>query len=330
MIARRLGAVLAAAALIVGAVFARRALDDEDAAADDDPPVDVVPTTLLCITELRAACLAVAADHPELEVTVEDAGRTLDRLAVLADPDEASLWATLEPFPAMVDVLRTTGGLALIEADVAPIAATRTAIALPSGARDDLLLAECADGALWRCVGDAAGVAWTEIGSDTDLGTVRPALGDVESSASALASFAAAMAGYFDDPDISRTRWEADPDFVGWLRPLARAVRTDQLSAGTPLATMVTRRGALDVAATTDAEAADVRASGQAFDIQYPEPSMWVEAVLAVPAGVAAPDDLATDLTAALTTWTPTDQAGTALPDAGTMIALRTLWGDAT
>ena len=96
---------------------------------------------------------------------------------------------------------------------------------------------------------------------------------------------------------------------------------------------MVTRPSALDVAATTVAEQAALGANGERFDASYPEPSMWLEAVLAVPEGSAVPDDVAavaSDSARPPQRGTPASAATQALPGASTMLALRALWQEAT
>jgi hypothetical protein len=140
------------------------------------------------------------------------------------------------------------------------------------------------------------------------------------------------VAGYFGTPSISRTAWEADPAFIPWLRRLADAVSPSALSAGTPLATMVTRAGALDIAATTAAERTALGATADRYDASYPEPSMSVEAVVAVPGGIAVPDDVAAIATATLVDsgWDAAAADDESLPSASTMLALRTLWQEAT
>jgi hypothetical protein len=321
--------------LIVGALALRRSVLDDD--ADDPPTGSTVATTiapseageLVCATELAAVCRAVAADHPELAVRVEDAGTTLDALAALPDGEAAPLWVTIQPYPAMVDTLRGTSRQPLA-ATVEPLGASQLAIASPDDGRADVLVASCATDPLWSCIGRWAGTPWTDIGGEAAWRTVRPSLGIVERDAVALASFAAAVAGYFGTPQVSRNTWEADPAFVPWLRRLAGAVDESVLSGGTPLATMATRAGSLDIAATTDAELAGL--GGDRFAVNYPEPSMWVEAVLAVPDGAAAPDGLAAEAAAALAAagWGAADTAAASVPGASTMIALRELWRQAT
>ena len=175
---------------------------------------------------------------------------------------------------------------------------------------------------------------WTDLGGEPAWGTVRPSLGDVDRQAVALASFAAAVAGYFGTARhhaarTGRPTRRSSP----WLRRLSGAVDASALSAGTPLATMATRAGALDIAATTDAERGRLL-GGDRFEVNYPEPSMWVEAVLAVPDGAAAPDDLdggdRRDGARRGRLGRPPTAATQSLPGATTMLALRTLWQEAT
>ena len=91
-------------------------------------------------------------------------------------------------------------------------------------------------------------------------------------------------------------------------------------------------RPALDVAASSEAEVATVAAGQQRFEVSYPEPSMWLQAVLAVPEAVNLPDDLLAEVTTAATAagWAAPATAEQPLPSATTMLGLRALWQDAT
>lgn len=197
--------------------------------------------------------------------------------------------------------------------------ATSRATALTSG---------CAGDALWTCLGNNAGAPWTDLGGETSWGTVRPALGDVADSALGLASFAAAVAGYTGVDAPTAFDWESDSSFIGWVRRLVRQSERAPDTAGTPLRTMATRASALDVAATAGYELAALGTSGDRFELVYPQPDMWLQAVIAVPAGVAAPADLASGAIDALSAagWDARDAATTPLPSASTMLALRALW----
>ena len=333
MTAKRIGAVLVAAALIVIALVVRRTvLDDDDAEAGPSTVATTAPPTaateLVCATELAAACQAVKTDHPELTVRVEPAGTTLDGLADPARP--APLWATIEPFPEMADVLRTNDPVGYT---TEPLASSQLTLALPTGGKSAALGAACTTPHVWACIGDIAGDAWSDYGGEASFGRIRPSLGRVDREALALASFAAAVAGYTGSPAINAGALGDDLDFRTWLRRLA-GDDPSSLSGGTPLATMVTRAGSLDIAAT---DVADVQVlfdsrDDLTLDLVYPNPQMWVVAVLAVPPGAAAPDGLAADLTTELDAagWDAPGDAAQSVPDATTMVALRELWRSAT
>ena len=190
----------------------------------------------MCASELAAPCRALGERFPELDVRVEPAGTTLDALPIRSAP--APLWATLQPFPEMVDVLRPHDPVGYT---TEPLAASQLTIATAGGSgRSDALGSGCEGDALWACIGAHAGAPWTELGGDPSLGTIRPSVGLVEREAVALASFANAVAGYFGTPDVDPAAF-GDASFLAWLRRLAGAVHGSAISAGTPLATMVTQ-----------------------------------------------------------------------------------------
>jgi hypothetical protein len=325
---RRAFAVAVAAALVVGAFFIRRDViegDDDGGTSHGDAAEELV-----CVPELAAVCQQLEAGGTDLRVTVEDAGATLDRLAVVEATD-APLWLTVEPYPAMVDSIRAGARTDPVAFTTTSLGASPLGVALPSDEHLAVLEAACASDPLWRCIGDNAGMSWSELGGSAAWGTVRPAFGDVEDSALGLASFAHSVAGYFGDAEISRTRWEADPDFITWLRRLTDTASGVSLSGGSALRTMATRPSALDIAATAGFELAALDADGQRFAPNYPAPEMWLQAVLAVPGGAAAPDDLGAELGELVrgSGWDEPDTAATPLPGAPTMLALRAQWDEA-
>ena len=321
-------AIAVAIVLVAGAFFVRREVIEDDSAGDSGGGR---ARELVCATELSALCTTYAAEDAPVSVTIEDAGVTLDRLAALGEDDDVPLWLTVEPYPAMVDAIRASTNADPLAFTSTPLGASQLGVALPADGRLDVLEAACAAEPLWRCIGENAGVPWVDLGGESAWGTMRPAFGDVEQSALALGSFAASVAGYFGDAEISRSRWESDAAFIPWLRGLADSAGGVSLSGGTALGTMATRPSALDVAATADFELAAVDADSQRFARNYPAPQMWLQAVLAVPGGAAAPDDLAGELTqlAGDAGWDEAAAAATPLPSASTMLALRSLWQDA-
>jgi hypothetical protein len=310
MWAKRLATVVVAAGLIVGALLIRRSVI-EGGDDDDDGDTAEPAEELVCLTELADVCASIGANHPDLTVRVEDAGETLARVA---DGEPVGLWLTFEPFPAMASL---TG-------DATILAASELAVATRPQ-HTPVLNAHCAGQSLWRCVGDIAGEEWGDV-----PGRVAPSVGDAGETAAGLASFASAVAGYYGTADINGAMWADDAEFLGWVRGLVRAVPLTDLTAGTPVATMVIRPSAVNVAGTSDAEIAGLGARAPEAEPSYPEPSMWLQAVLAAPAGADGPDDLERDAASALVAagWDRPDEAGQALPSANTMIALRQLWDD--
>jgi hypothetical protein len=91
-------------------------------------------------------------------------------------------------------------------------------------------------------------------------------------------------------------------------------------------------RPALDAAATATFEVATIDEAGDEFDVNYSDPQMWIQAVIATPAGVAAPNDLVADVTPLLEAqgWDPPETAEASPPSASTLLALRALWNDFT
>jgi hypothetical protein len=317
MIAKRLATVVVAAGLIVGALLIRRNVIEggDDGDSDDGPE----PTEeLVCLTELADVCASLGENHPDLTIRVEAAGATLARIA---EGEPAPMWVTFAPFPAMADG-------APYGADPEVLASSRLAVATPVE-RGDVLATACASAPLWQCIGDAAGEPWSALGGEAAWGPVKPSVGNAGSSAGALASFAVAVAGYYNTADLTGALWTGDAVFLGWVSGLVREVPLTSLT-GTPLDTMLIR-ASVNVAATSDAEIAALGARAAEVAPSYPEPSMWLQAVLAAPAGAEVPDGLARDSARGLLAagWDPPEDAAQPLPSATTMIALRQLWEEA-
>lgn len=336
MIARRLGALATAVVLVAAAFAIRSARADDEPTPTASPPdgTDATATTastsadrpVVCIVELRAVCDAVAARDPSRSVRTEPAVTTLAALADATSSDALPLWVTVRPFPAMADARRAAVGVEALTLTETAVASTPLVVAVLDQPRLDALDAGCGEADVWACVGEYAGRPWSELGGEPAWGTVRPAVGDVARSATALVSFAAATAGYFATTSFNRSTWEADTGFLGWLRPLARTVGASDLSGGTPLATMATRASAVDVAATTDAELAALGARASRFAAEYPRSAMSLDAVIAAPETLGGGNDLTATAAATLTAagWgRPVDAGG---PSASTTLALLELW----
>src|SRR6476620_9697420 len=117
MWAKRIGAIVLAAILIGGAVLLRRAVTGGSDSPTTEPPASASAVT--CIPELEAACRTLAAGDPGVELTIEPAGTTYER--VVADPSSApEAWITLAPWPAMVsNAVAVNGGTDPYQTDLA-------------------------------------------------------------------------------------------------------------------------------------------------------------------------------------------------------------------
>lgn len=303
MWAKRGAAVVAAAVLILGAVLIRDSViegdDDGDGGAE-----------LVCLDELASLCAAADLDFRTASLTQV----TTEWSARDAEPDE--VWFTVAPFPDVVELRRTSNRLDPLEVTERAVAASPLALIVPT-AKASALDTAC-PGLEWRCIGEQAGRAWDDLGAGG--GTVRPAFSPPGTALGQL-SIGAAVTGYFGDATID----PSDTSFLTWRRTLQRVMSSVQLSAGTPVATMLTRPSALDVAVGAEAELDNSRR--EAFGVLYADPMTRVDLVLAAPGGVSVPDDVLTALREqALATGWSAHAPGTP-PVAGVLVAAVDAWG---
>jgi hypothetical protein len=138
-------AVLAAVVLVVGAVLIRnRIIDGGDGGGGGGGGGDG-GVTLACVTELEEACEALADAEDDVEVVVEDAGTTLEKLT--AGDSGYDGWLTFDPWPAVVAAGRPAQSLG-DQGD--GLAAAELLIAVPDNADP------CGGPVTWRCLGDTA------------------------------------------------------------------------------------------------------------------------------------------------------------------------------
>lgn len=324
MTVKRLAAVVAAVLLVAGALVVRRQFLD-----DDSPDGPTQATSVVCITELAAACDALAGEG--FDVSIRDAGDTLDALARLADPTAAPVWITVNPYPDMVDSLRQANGLPALAPTTVGIARTGLVLAASTEGRGDALTSTCGTTSVFECVVEHVGDDWSDLGGESSWGTVRPAFGPVESTATGLSALAVATTAHLGFDEVGRDQL-GQTGFITWIRGFTSAAGRTALSGGSPLATMITRPSALDIAATTEAEITSAGEPANGFAVLYPEPGMSLQAVVAVPPGSGfAPSavDVATRAVAADGWSAGGADEPTPLP-ATTMLAVRTFWLEAT
>ena len=144
---KRVLAILGAGLMIVVAIVVRAALDD------DENVQAVGDLRVICVTELRSVCDALDGGE------VQDVGR--DRPALGADELDADVWVTFERWPevADIDADRSVTGEAI------PVASTPLAVVVWKDRAAELEKQACPGAIGWRCLGEAGGRLWADIGS---------------------------------------------------------------------------------------------------------------------------------------------------------------------
>jgi len=303
---KRVLAVVGAGLMIIVAILVRSAIDDDGGSGDGGDGNSSEPVRIVCVTELRDVCRAL--DNTE----IADAGATVTALGT-GDLD-ADAWLTFEPWPEIADIDQGT-----------VVASTQLAVVIWKDREDELLQHACSGRITWRCLGEAGGRPWADIGS--------PLRGDVEiglppvSQASGLLLLGYAAAGYFGTTDYGTNDIAIDDAFAPWLRGITSGAADDD-----PLNRMLTvGKAAYAAVGTIGAKANHLGAHEDEVRILYPAPGATVRVVLAPAKGanVRAVERLAgsDDLRDALEDQgydVPAAKA-TGLPDAGVLAAMRAL-----
>ena len=195
---KRFLAITASVVMICVAILIRSGIDT----GTSDAKTPSGPITIACITELEAQCNAL----PNVKVRVEDAAITAK--AIAAGTAGIDGWVTLDPWPAIVNQLaqREVTGAST------PIGKTPLVIAMVQE-RAVALAPGCGGSVGWKCLGDAIGKPWTDVGGQAEWGLVKTGLPPV-SSASGLLLLGNAASGYFNRTDFATN--DFDTNFGLW------------------------------------------------------------------------------------------------------------------
>ena len=355
---KRLGALLVAALMITVAVWGRGRLDDKSSGPSTDSAGDTA--TLVCATELQAACETLARGHSDLTVRIEEAQVTLTRLAVPGfDPatatgaDRIDGWLVPQPWPAMLAEQRQRAGSggALLDDPSTVLARSPLVIAIWNDRRD-ALSARCEGGTItWKCIGEVAGTPWGTTAPLDTWGAVKPGHPDPDQTAAGLLALGEATAGWFGTASFASNDF-TDPAFRAWFERLERAVPSFPTPPRTPLDAMLfAGPSAFDLAGSTEAAAGPAISSSrdkERLGILYPAPLTTADVVLAPVTGSQAGGRLmklmqSHDGAAALAGagWRvdgqpsapgipdqPALPAENNVPRAGVLQALRSLWNE--
>ncbi len=278
---RRLLAVVGAVAMVAGAVVVRAGIDDRNQRAAE-------VYRLVCSSDLGPVCDELRdADPGRVEVTVESASATADRLRRLDGDPALDGWLVTGPWPALVDEARRFGSLPPVFDAGGPgdPLARSPLVVVAWRERADALAPTCPDDLVgWRCLGEAAGRPWTERDGSPEWGDVKVGHADPSADGTGLLVLGQATVGWFGRTDLS-TLDLADDTFTGWLTQLERPMPPSPTS---PLDRMLQiGRAAYDFVGTTEAESTkvDTAASRAALVKLYPSPMATADVVLAVPPG---------------------------------------------
>lgn len=238
------------------------------------------PLTVICVTELVAACDALRAEG--VDVAVEDAATTADRLG--SEPEAgAHGWLTLAPWDEIVGDRRDRAGLEpLATGGAVEVGWSPLVMALWED-RAAVLEQRCRDGLAWGCVGRLADRPWEELGGQPTWGTLKAIYPDPGTTASGLLVLGHAATDLFGRADLSTRELDSDR-FRDWLDRLTSGVPSGAPARDVVVA-MVRTPAVADVAGTTEAQAATVvarSAEGRRVPVlRYPDPPVVTAAVLA-------------------------------------------------
>jgi hypothetical protein len=351
---KRLGALVLAAVMITAAFWSRDQIDHRNRPSAPSSG----PATLVCATELQAACEALAKSHPEVTIRIEEAQVTLTRLSAPDfDPGAASSagaidgWLVPQPWPEMVAEQRQRVGAAASSlSDASPVVARSPLVIAVWNDRRDALTARCPAATItWRCIGDFAGSAWGPAGVESTWGAIKPGHPTPDQTAAGLLVLGQATADYFGASTFASNDF-TDPAFRSWFERLERAVPAFPVPPRTPLDDMLfSGPASFDLTGSTEAAAGPAVASSRDRDrmtILYPAPVTTADVVLVPVAGSPVGDRLMKLIeskdgeqalaqagwhvdgqpTAAGVPDQPTLPAANDVPRAGVLQALRSLW----
>jgi hypothetical protein len=196
---RRFVAITASVVMICVAIVIRSNIDDGDSGKT---PAPTGPVTIACVTELANQCRALK----DVQVRIEDASVTAKALA--RGNSGISGWVTFDPWPAIVDELAG----ASVTGESARLTSSALVIAMASE-RADALAPTCGGAITWKCVGDAIGNQWTDVGGRAEWGQFRAGIPPT-SSGLGLLMLGNAASGYFGRTDFATN--DFDDAFAIW------------------------------------------------------------------------------------------------------------------
>jgi len=302
---KRFAAITASIVMIAIAIIIRANIDDGGSSGGGGGGSTSGPVTIACVTELADECNTLK----NVSVRVEDAAVTAK--AIAAGTAHIDGWVTFDPWPEIANQLarRTATG------DSKRLAASPLTIAMVAE-RAAAFAPTCGGTVNWKCLGDAIGKQWTEVGGRPEWGTVKAGIPPL-STASGLLLLGNAASGYFGRTDFATNDFDAE--FGVWRSNVTTTPATfGEFLLKFPAAFSAV--GAIAAQADPGTHTQDVAFIG-------PPPAVSAVAVLTAVDSNRA-QGRAGDLTKALHDGGWGDvPAATGLPDPGVLLALSGLTG---
>ncbi len=266
--ASRVFAFLAAVVMVVAAVVIRDRLNHDDSGG-------AAPRTgalqLVCASELQPVCDAIDADESDVEVTVEPAAATADRLkSVERDAATIDGWLTPGPWGELVDASRAPSAGKLFAARDGALARSPLVLAVWKDKRARLACPEPVD---LGCLGDAVNARGFRLGAPGD-----------EQATGVLAD-AALGAGHIKNRNFA-TNDLTETDLSDWLTGVDTNIdRVTRNPGGRSFAEMLTfgsavAEGYLSTEAEVGPELARAAKRGQ-LDVAYVAPTATADVLFA-------------------------------------------------
>jgi hypothetical protein len=195
---KRFLAIVVSVVMVCVAIVIRSSIDSGGSGTNSSSG----PVTIACVTELADECKKLS----NVTVRVEDASVTAK--AIAAGTARVDGWVTFDSWPEIADQLaqRTATG------DSKRIAASQLMIAVVQE-RADALAPTCGGTINWKCLGDAIGRPWTDVGGKPEWGIVKAGIPPFASGLGLLI-FGNSAAGYFGRTDFATN--DFDDAFAVW------------------------------------------------------------------------------------------------------------------
>lgn len=304
----RLLALVAAVAMVVVAVQVRTRIDDDGGGSER--------LHLVCAPEVAVVCDTVA---DRVRTTIEPAGVTADRLVAADGELGLDAWVVAGPWPEVVADARSRAGKRRVLTPLGPGIARSSVVFAVWPDRVAVLEKHCGGTVSWDCLVRAAqSPSWAALGGPATWGAPKLGLPDARRDGIGLVVLGSTAASLAPDDPLGEGMQSALSALAAVVpRPLPSF---ETVQAGGP--------ALADTYVTIEAVARIHR-----MRLIYPAPVVTADVLLGIVGSRGSTLGALLDtekVRRALTAngWRPRDDKDPALPDSGTLEALRALWAE--